>query len=50
MVVSLEAIFLATLVLISQNRLSEEAEHRAYLALHIHLLTVHEGASAPVPV
>jgi uncharacterized membrane protein len=32
MVVSLEAIFLATFVLISQNRLSEEAEHRADLA------------------
>jgi uncharacterized membrane protein len=29
MVVSLEAIFLSTLVLISQNRLSEESEHRA---------------------
>jgi uncharacterized membrane protein len=42
MVVSLEAIFLATFVLISQNRLSEEAEHRADLALHIGLLTEHE--------
>jgi uncharacterized membrane protein len=42
MVVSLEAIFLATFVLISQNRLSEEAEHRANLALHIGLLTEHE--------
>jgi len=42
MVVSLAAIFLATLVLISQNRLSEEAEHRADLALHIGLLTEHE--------
>ena len=29
MVVSLEAIFLSTFVLISQNRLSEEAESRA---------------------
>ena len=28
MVVSLEAIFLSTFVLISQNRLSQEAEHR----------------------
>jgi len=42
MVVSLEAIFLATFVLISQNRLSDEAEHRADLALHIGLLTEHE--------
>src|SRR5882724_58467 len=42
MVVSLEAIFLVTFVLISQNRLSEEAEHRADLALHIGLLTEHE--------
>jgi uncharacterized membrane protein len=42
MVVSLEAIFLATFVLISQNRLGEEAEHRADLALHIGLLTEHE--------
>ena len=42
MVVSLEAIFLATFVLISQNRLSAEAEHRADLALHMGLLTEHE--------
>jgi uncharacterized membrane protein len=42
MVVSLEAIFLSTFVLISQNRLSEEAEHRADLDLHIGLLTEHE--------
>lgn len=42
MIVSLEAIFLATFVLISQNRLSIEAEHRADLALHIGLLTEHE--------
>jgi uncharacterized membrane protein len=42
MVVSLEAIFLATFVLISQNRLSAAAEHRADLALHIGLLTEHE--------
>jgi uncharacterized membrane protein len=42
MVVSLEAIFLATFVLISQNRLSEATEHRADLALHISLLTEHE--------
>ncbi len=42
MVVSLEAIFLATFVLISQNRLSAEADRRADLALHIGLLTEHE--------
>ena len=42
MIVSLEAIFLSTFVLISQNRLGEETEHRADLALHIGLLTEHE--------
>jgi uncharacterized membrane protein len=42
MVVSLEAIFLATFVLISQNRLSKETEHRADLNMHIGLLTEHE--------
>ena len=42
MVVSLEAIFLSTFVLISQNRLGEETEHRADLDLHIGLLTEHE--------
>jgi uncharacterized membrane protein len=42
MIVSLEAIFLSTFVLISQNRLSEETERRADLALHIGLLTEHE--------
>lgn len=42
MIVSLEAIFLSTFVLISQNRLSDEAEHRADLAMHIGLLTEHE--------
>jgi uncharacterized membrane protein len=42
MVVSLEAIFLSTFVLISQNRLSAEAERRADLDLHIGLLTEHE--------
>ncbi|MHB0989108.1 MAG: DUF1003 domain-containing protein [Bellilinea sp.] len=42
MVVSLEAIFLSTFVLISQNRLSEETERRADLALQIGLLTEHE--------
>ena len=42
MVVSLEAIFLSTFVLISQNRFSREAEHRADLDMHIGLLTEHE--------
>ena len=42
MIVSLEAIFLSTFVLISQNRLGEETEHRADLDLHIGLLTEHE--------
>jgi uncharacterized membrane protein len=42
MVVSLEAIFLSTFVLISQNRLSAEAERRADLDLHIGLLTEYE--------
>lgn len=42
MIVSLEAIFLSTFVLISQNRLSAEADKRAELDLHIGLLTEHE--------
>ena len=42
MVVSLEAIFLSTFVLISQNRLGKETEHRADLDMHIGLLTEHE--------
>jgi uncharacterized membrane protein len=42
MIVSLEAIFLSTFVLISQNRLSEETERRSDLDLHIGLLTEHE--------
>jgi uncharacterized membrane protein len=42
MAVSLEAIFLSTFILISQNRLSEETERRADLDLHIGLLTEHE--------
>ena len=42
MIVSLEAIFLATVVLISQNRLSGEIERRADLDLQIGLLTEHE--------
>ena len=42
MIVSLEAIFLSTFVLISQNRLGEESERRADLTLQIGLLTEHE--------
>jgi uncharacterized membrane protein len=42
MIVSLEAIFLSTFVLISQNRQAAESERRADLALHIGLLTEHE--------
>jgi len=42
MIVSLEAIFLSTFVLISQNRLSEEAERSSDLDLQIGLLTEHE--------
>ncbi|MEI9813145.1 MAG: DUF1003 domain-containing protein [Acidobacteriota bacterium] len=42
MIVSLEAIFLSTLVLIAQNRLSSEADQRADLDLQIGLLTEHE--------
>ena len=42
MIVSLEAIFLSTFILISQNRMNEQAEHRADLDLHIDLLTEYE--------
>lgn len=42
MVVSLEAIFLATFVLISQNLISKEAERLTDLSLHTSLLTEHE--------
>lgn len=42
MIVSLEAIFLSTFVLISQNRLSAEAERRSDLDLQMDLLTEHE--------
>jgi uncharacterized membrane protein len=42
MIVSLEAIFLSALVLITQNRMSAEVEHRADLDLHIGLLAEHE--------
>lgn len=42
MVVSLEAIFLSTFVLISQNRISKMADSRADLDLHVNLLAEHE--------
>jgi uncharacterized membrane protein len=42
MIVSLEAIFLSTFVLISQNRMAELSEPRADLDLHIDLLTEYE--------
>ena len=42
MIVSLEAIFLSTFVLISQNRLSEVADQRADLDLQVNLLAEHE--------
>lgn len=42
MVASVEAIFLSTFVLISQNRMAAAAEKRAELDLQISLLTEHE--------
>ena len=46
MIVSLEAIFLSTFVLISQNRSGAETDRRADLALHVGLLTEHEVTRA----
>lgn len=42
MAASVEAIFLSTFVLISQSRMSEAADRRADLDLHISLLAEHE--------
>jgi uncharacterized membrane protein len=42
LIVSLEAIFLSTFVLISQNRMSRLAERRAHLDLQINLLAESE--------
>jgi uncharacterized membrane protein len=42
MIASVEAIFLSTFVLISQNRMAGEADKRADLDLQISLLTEHE--------
>jgi uncharacterized membrane protein len=46
LIVSLEAIFLSTFVLISQNRSDARADVRADLALHVVLLTEHEVTRA----
>ena len=42
MVASVEAIFLSTFVLISQNRMAEQADKRADLDLQVSLLAEHE--------
>jgi uncharacterized membrane protein len=42
MVASVEAIFLSTFILISQNRMAAAADRRADLDLHINLLAEHE--------
>jgi uncharacterized membrane protein len=42
MVASVEAIFLSTFVLITQNRMAAQADRRADLDLHIGLLAEHE--------
>lgn len=42
MVASVEAIFLSTFVLISQNRMQALADRRAELGLHVSLLSEHE--------
>lgn len=42
MVASVEAIFISTFVLVSQNRMAAEAERRAELDLQISLLSEHE--------
>lgn len=42
MFASVEAIFLSTFVLISQNRMSAAADRRADLSLHVNLLAEHE--------
>ena len=42
MIASVEAIFLSTFVLISQNRMAAVADRRADLDLHINLLSEHE--------
>jgi uncharacterized membrane protein len=46
LVVSLEAIFLSLFVLISQNRMSREADRRAHLDLQVNLLAEQENTKA----
>lgn len=46
MVVSLEAIFLSTFVLMKQNRMSKRADQRAHLDLQINLLSERELTQA----
>lgn len=46
MIVSLEAIFLSTFVLISQNRMAKMGEQRAELDLHINLLAEQKATKA----
>src|SRR6185295_12599703 len=43
LVVSLEAIFLTLLVLMSQNRMTKEADKRAHLDLQLNMLAEQEG-------
>jgi uncharacterized membrane protein len=45
LVVSLEAIFLAIFVLISQNRMTRLADHRAHLDLQVNLLAEQESTT-----
>lgn len=42
MIASVEAIFLSTFILISQNRMQEQADRRDELALQVNLLAEHE--------
>lgn len=42
MIASVEAIFLSTFILITQNRMQAQADRRANLALQINLLSEHE--------
>ena len=46
MIVSLEAIFLSTFVLISQNRMALQSERRAELDLHVNLLSEQKATKA----
>ncbi|MGH7320536.1 MAG: DUF1003 domain-containing protein, partial [Candidatus Rokuibacteriota bacterium] len=45
LVVSLEAIFLTIFVLISQSRMTRQADHRAHLDLQINLLAEQEATA-----